>query len=115
MCINRDLPKDETLQRSKTDSSIRSQSAPLESTGLLGGEWQYLMLDQNETLTAYVITCLPKPIHSVNRLLEMSGIDYFTSACFTIIARPLNEIEAGVDLIPHSFSYVNSYVQYYLA
>ncbi|XP_015755806.1 PREDICTED: centrosome and spindle pole associated protein 1-like [Acropora digitifera] len=32
----RDLPKDETLQRSKTDSSIRSQSAPLESTGLLG-------------------------------------------------------------------------------
>ena len=107
MCINRDLPKDETLQRSKTDSSIRSQSAPLESTGLLGGEWQYLILDQNETLT-----CLPKPIHSVNRPLEISVMDYFTSACFTIIARPLNEIEAGVELIPHSFSYVNSYVQY---
>ena len=106
MCINRDLPKDETLQRSKTDSSIRSQSAPLESTGLLGGEWQYL-LDQDETLT-----CLPKPIYSVNTQLKSSVMDYFTSACFTIIARPLNEIEAGVDLIPHSFSYVNSYVQY---
>lgn len=34
----REPPQEETLQRSKTDTSIRSQSAPLEGAGIIGGE-----------------------------------------------------------------------------
>ena len=34
----REPPPDETLQRSKTDTGIRSHSAPLEGAGIIGGK-----------------------------------------------------------------------------
>ena len=43
--VHRDGPKEDSFQRSKTDSSIRSQSAPVEGAGIIGGWYCLVQVD----------------------------------------------------------------------